>query len=177
MDKQKYRIIIAAVVVVFFYLLFTEVGDRWSEMIRSYREISAKEEGIFNPDDLIQRKTDLVAKKKMLTARIKKSNEGFEQSQIGIVRLIQIRAKESNVMLRVLAPLETRTVGQMIELGFTIEILGSYHKIGSYCNSLETGPMPVKIVKIEAMSQKPGSPVLSASLQAKAYIFPKNVLQ
>ncbi len=177
MDKQKYRMIIAAIALVFFYLLFTEVGDRWSEMFRSYRETSAKEEGILNPDDLTQRKMALTAKKRMLTAKIKKSNEGFEQNQIGVVRLMQTRAKENRVMLRALAPLETRTVGQMIEQGFSLEVLGAYHTIGSYCNALETGPIPIKILKFEASSQKPGSPVLNASIQAKAYVFPKSILQ
>jgi Tfp pilus assembly protein PilO len=93
------------------------------------------------------------------------------------VRLLQARAKEKNMYLRLITPLETRPVGQMIELGFTLELLGSYHRLGSYLSSLETGPIPIKIVKVEAVNQQPGSTVLAISIQGKAFILSKNVLQ
>ena len=176
-EIRKYQIGIAVIGVIFVYLLFTEVSGRWSEAHRSYREFSAKEESVFNPDELEQRTMDLRAKKRVLTTQITRANEGFEQSQIGVVRLIQARAKEKNVYLCMITPLGTHTVGQMIELGFTLELLGSYHRLGSYLSSLETGPIPIKIVKVEAVNQQPGSTVLNISIQGKAFILSKNVLQ
>ena len=175
--KRKYQIGITAIGVLFIYLLFTEVSGRWSEAYRSYREFSAKEESVLNPDELAQRTMDLRVKKRILTTQITRANEGFEQSQIGVVRLIQARAKEKNMYLRMITPLETRPVGQMIEIGFTLELLGSYHRLGSYISSLETGPIPIKIVNVEAVNQQPGSTVLTISLQGKAFILSKNVLQ
>ncbi|MGD1045717.1 MAG: hypothetical protein ABR936_10395 [Bacteroidota bacterium] len=161
----------------FIYLLFIEVAGRWSETYRSYREFSAKEESVLNPEDLARRTMDLRAKKRILTTQITRANEGFEQSQIGVVRLIQARAKEKNMYLRMITPMETRPIGQMIELGFTLELLGSYHRLGTYLSSLENGPIPIKIVKVEAMNQQPGSTVLTISIQGKAFILSKNVLQ
>jgi len=176
-EIRKYQIGIAAIGIIFIYLLFTEVAGRWSDAYRSYREFSAKQESVFNPDELARRTMDLRAKKRVLTTQITRANEGFEQSQIGVVRLIQARAKEKNVYLRMITPLETRSVGQMIELGFSLELLGSYHRLGSYLSSLETGPIPIKIVKVEAVNQQPGSTVLAISIQGKALILAKNVLQ
>jgi hypothetical protein len=176
-DKRKYQIGIAAIGLLFVYLLFTEVTGRWSAAYRSYGEFSAKEESVLNPDDLARRTMDLRAKKRILTTQIIRTNEGFEQSQIGVVRLIQARAKEKNMYLRMITPMETRPIGQMIELGFTLELLGSYHRLGSYLSSLETGPIPIKIVEVDAVNQQPGSTVLTISIQGKAFILSKNVLQ
>lgn len=176
-DIRKYQIGIAAVGILFVYLLFTEVAGRWSEAYRSYGEISAKEENVLNPDDLARRTMDLRAKKRILTTQIIRANEGFEQSQIGVVRLIQERAKEKNMYLKMITPMETRPVGQMIELGFALELLGSYNRLGTYLSSLETGPIPIKIVKVEAVNQQPGSTVLTISIQGKAFILSKNVLK
>ncbi len=176
-DIRKYQIGIAAIGLLFVYLLFTEVASRWSEAYRSYRDYSVKEESVLNPDDLARRTMDLRTKKRILTTQITRTNEGFEQSQIGVVRLLQARAKEKNMYLRLITPLESRPVGQMIELGFTLELLGSYHRLGSYLSSLETGPIPIKIVKVEAMNQQPGSTVLAISIQGKAFILSKKVLQ
>jgi Tfp pilus assembly protein PilO len=176
-DKQKYQIFILTVAVLSVYLIFTEVVDRWSEMLDSSKELSTKKESVLNPEVLSRRKIDLLAKKRILTAQMTKANEGFEQSQIGLVRLIQIKAKENNIFLRTLTPTESRTTGQMIELGFALDLLGSYHRLGSYINSLETSPIPIKIVKVEAINQQPGSTVLSVYIQGKAYILSKSILQ
>ena len=163
--------------VLFIYLLFTEVAGRWSEAYRLYGDFSAKEESVLNPDDLARCTMDLRAKKRILTTQITRANEGFEQSQIGVVRLIQVRVKERNMYIRMITPLETRPVGQMIELGFALELLGSYHRLGTFLSSLESGPIPIKIVKVEAVNQQPGSSVLAISIQGKAFILSKNVMQ
>jgi Tfp pilus assembly protein PilO len=176
-EIRKYQIGIVSIGLLFVYLLFTEVAGRWSEAYRSYKDYAAKEESVLNPEDLVRRTKDLRAKKRILTTQITRTNEGFEQSQIGVVRLLQARAKEKNMYLRLITPLETRSVGQMIELGFTLELLGSYHRLGSYLSSLETGPIPIKIVKVEAVNQQSGSTVLAISIQGKAFILSKNVLQ
>ena len=176
-EIRKYQIGIASIGLLFVYLLFTEVVGRWSEAYRSYRDYAVKEESVLNPEDLLRRTMDLRAKKRILTTQITRTNEGFEQSQIGVVRLLQARAKEKNMYLRLITPLETRPVGQMIELGFTLELLGSYHRLGSYLSSLETGPIPIKIMKVDAVNQQPGSTVLAISIQGKAFILSKNVLQ
>ncbi len=176
-DKQKYQILTAAVVLTFVYLLFTEIANRWSEAYSSYEELSVKRARVLNPEEMALHKMELLAKKRILTAQMTRANEGFEQSQIGVVRLIQTRAKGKNILLRTLTPLEARPVGQMMELGFALDLLCSYHRLGDYVNSLETGPMPIKITKVEAISQQPGSAVLSVSIQGKAYILPKSVLQ
>lgn len=136
-----------------------------------------KEESVLNPEDLAQRTTDLRVNKRLLTAQLTRANEGFEQSQIGVVRLIQTRAKEKNLYLRMITPMETRAVGQMVELGFSLELIGSYNRLGAYLTSLETGPISIKIVKVEAVNQQPGSAVLVISVQGKAFILSKNVLK
>lgn len=176
-DKQKYQIFTMVVISLFVYLIFTEVIDRWSEMLDSSKEVSTKKESVLNPEVLSRRKMDLIARKRNFTAQIIKANEGYEQNQIGIIRLIQTKAKENNVLLRTLTPMETRTTGQMIELGFALDLLGSYHRLGSYINSLETGSIPIKIVKVEATNQQPGSTVLSVYIQGQAYILSKSILQ
>jgi len=176
-DIRKYQIGIALIGILFVYLLFTEVADRWSCAFRLYDEVSEKEESVLNPEDLMQRTMDLRTKKKVLTTQVMRANEGFEQSQIGVVRLIQARAKEKNLFLRLITPMETRPIGQMVELGFILELVGSYHKLGAYLSSLETGPIPIKIMKVEAVNQRPGSAVLVIYVQGKAFILSKNVLQ
>jgi hypothetical protein len=176
-EIRKYQIGLAVVGILFVYLLFTEVAGRWSDLFRLYGDISVKEESVLNPEELNQRTTDLRVNKRLLTAQLTRANEGFEQSQIGVVRLIQKRAKEKNLYLRMIMPMETRTVGQMVELGFSLELIGSYNRLGTYLTSLETGPISIKIVKVEAVNQQPGSTVLVISVQGKAFILSKNVLQ
>jgi Tfp pilus assembly protein PilO len=176
-DIRKYQIGIAVVGILFIYLLFTEIAGRWSDAFRLYSDISVKEERVLNPDDLAQRTSDLKAKKRLLTSQLTRANEGFEQSQIGVVRLIQTRAKEKNLYLRMITPIETRTVSQMVELGFSLELVGSYNRLGAYLTSLETGPIPIKIIKVEAVNQQSGSAVLVISVQGKAYILSKNILK
>jgi Tfp pilus assembly protein PilO len=176
-DIQKYQIGLAIIGILFVYLIFTEVAGRWSDVFRLYGEVSVKEESVLNPDELNQQMTDLRVNKRLLTMQLTRANEGFEQSQIGVVRLIQTRAKEKNMFLRMITPMETRTIGQMVELGFSLELVGSYHHLGSYLTSLETGPIPIKIVKVEAVNQQPGSAVLVISVQGKAFILSKSVLK
>jgi hypothetical protein len=173
-EKKKYQILIIAALCVFAYVLLTEATDRLSGTIRDYTLLKDREKQVLNQEELIQKKSDLTVQKKVLTAQITHGNKQYEQDQVGIVKFLQVSAKEANILMSSLTPLEVKAVAQMNEHSFKAEIVGTYHKLGAFINALETGAIPVRVVKVDASAQRPGSAVITAVLEGKAFVLSKD---
>lgn len=128
---------------------------------------------VLTPEELMNKKMDLIARKRMLTAQLTQGETGYEQNQIGIVKHINTCAEKSNILLRSLTPLEAKRLGQIVEHSFKLEMNGTYHHIGQFINKLETGGIPVKITQIDIVLQNSHSQVLEATLEGKAYVLSK----
>jgi hypothetical protein len=176
-QKKKYKYLIIAVVVVSIYIFATEVISRWGETIDNYGTLSEREKNILNPDELINKKMDLIAQRRILTTKITHGKGQFEQSQIGVIKLINMCAQESNIFMRSLTPLDSKTAGQMVEHNFRLEVVGTYHGLGAFINDLETGPIPVRIISLDETSQKVGSTATVAIIDGKAFVLSKEAVK
>lgn len=172
-ETKKYKYFTIAVVIFCIYILATEVVDRWVATFKNYDILAEREKVVLTPEELINKKMDLVAKKRMLTAQLTQGKGSYEQNQIGIVKLINTCAKESNALLRSLTPLGTKTLGQIVEHNFKLEVAGTYHGIAKFVNALEAGVIPVKITGLDVILQKSTSQVLLATIEGKAFVLSK----
>jgi hypothetical protein len=175
--KQKYQTILIAVLVAFVYLLLTEVAGRWSSTIQDYGILLERQKIVLKPDELDKKKVELSVQKNLLSAKLTGGNRQYEQSQVGVVNFLDASAKGANILLCSLTPLESKTAAQMVEHGFRMEIIGTYHRLGTFINSLETGAIPIRVTKIEMTSQHPGSSIVTAMIEGKAFVLLKDEMR
>ena len=172
-EKKKYQILIAGVLLLGLYVFATEIADRWVLTFQHYKELSNAGSQVLTPEEIIQKKGELAIQKKVFTTQLTDGKGQYEQNQIGVIKLLQISAREANLFLRSLTPLDSKSNGQLIEHGFRIELVGTYHSLGIFINALETGQIPIQILKMEMTSQSLGAAAIVINVEGKAFVLPK----
>jgi Tfp pilus assembly protein PilO len=172
-EKNKYQILITGVLLLGICILKTELADRWVHTLQHYKEFSDAKSQVLSPEELDQNKKELTVQKSVLTAQLTGGKGPYEQNQIGVIKLLHISARGANLIIRSLTPLDSKSYGQLIEHGFRIELVGTYHSLGRFINALETGPIPIQIIKMDMTSQLPGAAAIVINLDGKAFVFSK----
>jgi hypothetical protein len=172
-EKKKYQILIVGILLLGIYVLVTEIADRWGITFRHYNELSDAGSQVLSPEELVQKKKELIIQKNVLTMQLTDGRGQYEQNQIGVIKLLHASAREANLFLRSLTPLDCKPYGQLIEHAFRIELVGTYHSLGTYINALETGPIPIQIFKMDMTSQSPGASAIFINIEGKAFVLSK----
>jgi len=183
----KYQLLTVLTVVMFFYLLLTEVTGRWSEIGRLHNELTQRQQTVLNPEELAEKKLRLAERKKSLTSLLTRDSGTFEQSQTGVFEFLNASARKTGVRFESLVPAETESSGEIQEIGFKLSMTSSFHRIGAFVNEVESGAMTVRLQRLdmanrtrarqEEAERTTGKSPLEASLEGVSYIYPKKNLR
>jgi hypothetical protein len=119
--KRQYQIFIAATLVVFVYLLGTEVIDRWQTSVQLYGDLAKKQQSLVDPADLVAKKMALVERKQVLTKQLAARSQVFDQTQSGLMKFLNAQARLNGFHFESLVPKELRTSGRLKESSLVID--------------------------------------------------------
>jgi hypothetical protein len=143
---QKYRLYTVFVLIGSFYILLTEAWDRWSNTLQEATSLSEKTLRVMSPEEAARRKLELQSELVTLRSLVIKCSQGFDQSEAGLVELVGESAKKDGVKIEALTPTKLEEGGGIT---LSIELLGSFHRIGGFLNNLENAPVPLKLQRLE----------------------------
>ena len=143
---QKYRVYTLIVLLGSAYVLFTEGWDRWASVVQEVNSLGEKNSRIMTPEEIARHKLELYSELVSLRASLSRSSQGFDQGEAGLVELVGESARKSGVKVEALTP--TKPEGEA-GLAVTIELLGSFHRIASFLNTIENSPLVIRLDRLE----------------------------
>jgi len=164
-QKKKYQFFISAVALLFLYIVATGVFDRWAEVFQLYDVLTVKEKSVLNPDALAEKKMNLLAERKSLGLMLTKGAAQYDQSGTGVFEYLNTNAKDAGIRFESLTPIEAQTNGQIKEIGFKLQFVAEYHRVGVFLNSMEKGVMMSCVKRIDLTSRAATSPLLQVSVE------------
>jgi Tfp pilus assembly protein PilO len=170
--KKKYSLLILTVLILFLYIIATEIPDRFSKLTQNYMDYSQKKETVLNPEKLQEKKLSLLQMKQSLTSVLTKDGRKYEQNQTGVIEYLNDCAREAGIKYESLIPTENQSAGQIKEIGFKLTMLSRYNKVGKFLNTVENGALMICIKKLEINGKEGGLTPLYVIIQGVAYIFP-----
>ena len=170
MSKERYLLLIVLASAAFIYILGTEVVTRWEESYGLYDQVCEKRKAILNPEELRARRNSLIDQNEKLSSFLTKDAKAFSQNQNGVFEFLSSNAKSTGIQFESLIPKESAPNGQSKEIVFKIDFESNYHELGQFINSIETGPFPVSIMKMEIASSAPKRQKVHVSTEGRAYL-------
>jgi Tfp pilus assembly protein PilO len=171
-QKKKYQLFIALAVVLFVYVVATEVADRIGKTFRLYAALEAKEQSMLKPEALAEKRVNLISRKRALTLIVTKGAGTYEQNETGVFEYLNASAKKTDVRFESLVPIDAQTNGQIKEVGFKLNFSTQYHHAGAFLNTVETGAMLVRMRQIEIALHSVSSSTVEVNAEGIAYIVP-----
>jgi Tfp pilus assembly protein PilO len=167
---RRYQVLSVCVVALFLYLLQGEAFDRWDGAIRLYKEVEAREKD--DATTLAVRKKSLIAREDSLRSLIAGKSNQYDQSETGVLEFLNASARDNGLAFQSLTPLFPPKKGQVREVVFTIHLLTGFHSVARFINTIETGPLIVRIQTLQLSIAAKNSAQLGAEIGGTAYIFP-----
>lgn len=167
---RKYHLFTLLVLVLGFYLLLTEVTERWTTIWDEYTSLNDKRAKVLDPEAAHLRKQSLHEEIVTLRASLTASSGRVEQSEPGTIETIAESAKRSGIVLETLSP------GKPAEgnvMSFTAEAAGQFHGIGKFINQIENSPIAMRLEKLDL--QRESGHILKARLNLRATILSEKV--
>ena len=161
----------------FFYAFETQVISRYDDLIQRYNDWKMKRQMVLNPQQGATRKMNLLTRKNFLLANLVKDTALFEQSRTGVFEFLNATAKRSGIQFELLAPLEAQLGGGTESMSFKVNFHGRYHRVASFINGIESGPISVRLRKIEMISQSASSSLLQVNIEGTSYLLPRKYLR
>lgn len=168
---RRYRLLSIVVSLLFLYLLFTEVYDRYSNTWTLYQAVREKETTVLDPSFLGHRKEILSAERDSLSSRIQRERSAYLQNEVGVIQCISDNARRNQVTIESLNPGNEHQTGQFQELDFSVCIRGKFTQTGLFTSGLENATIPFDITKIQMVSNPIGEGNLQYISEAKAYLY------
>lgn len=159
----------------FIYVLSTEVAGRWEETFGLYDQVREKKKEMLNPDELKAKKSSLIDQNERLSSVLTKGVRTYNQNENGVFEYLNSNAKSNSVVFESLIPKESVNSAQSREFAFKVDFQASYHQLGRFVNAIETGSVPVNIVKMEIVTDPSKPSKLHVSSEGKAYLIAASV--
>ncbi len=167
--KKKYQLIIAGMLLFFFYLLSTEITDRWKQSWDSYQDWQSKNEVTPDANTLHQQKMGYEARSMLLKVQLGQ-NSPEKIDQFTFLKSLHATAKASGVQIQALLPSEIKSKDTVASLALKVEILAHYHDIGRFVNILETAGIPFAVTKLEMTAGQASNSMLEALIEGNVLL-------
>lgn len=172
-EKKKYQLGIAACLLMFLYVSSSEVYDRWAEVSFAWADLTERENTIRSPEELSEQHLILTSTKKLLMAQATKGAGKYDQNEAGVFDYLSGHARDHKFRYSSLEPTDTKTAGEMQDLGFKVSFATDYVTLGKWLNDIESGGIAVKITKLDVVTENVLSQKLKIDVQGRAYFFPR----
>ncbi len=167
--KKKYQFIIAGMLLFFFYLLATEITDRWQQSLEYYQDWRSKNEVTPDANTLHQQKTGYEAELTLLKKDLGQDHSG-KIDQFAFLKSLHITARTSGVRIQALSPSEIQSKDTVTSMALKVDVLAHYHDLGRFVNALETGRIPLAVIKLEMSSVQASNAMLEASIEGNVLL-------
>lgn len=168
--KKRYSAYLFIAGLVFLYLFSTEVIDRWQQVYQLFAEVKNKESSLLSPAELQEKEMLFSAEEKRLLTQLKKGSKKYEQSGIGVYRMLNTNARAEQIAIESFLPSGGKTVGEMEEFRFKLLLHAHFHQVGAYLSVMENDALPVSVQKMDISSESPRQGVLKVALDGNAYL-------
>lgn len=176
-DKRKYLLICVVAVVLFLYVLCTEVADRWSDAIKLYSDLRKGRAAALTPDQLVQKRNELIRRKNILAARTTRELGEYWESVPGFLEFLNRCAKGDNIRIESVVPSQSHADDQVEELKFKIDFTSDFHRAASFLNAVENGAIPVQIKSIGMILESAASSTLQLNAEGIAKVVSQHDLK
>lgn len=167
--KHKYNVLFFAVIVLFGYVLATDVWERTVESYAMSVELKRKGQTLLEPEQMVERKVMLL-RRRMQLAHLLSNNIGtYTQSQTGVFEFLTTSAQHLGVSLESLIPLAAESRG-LREVGFKLRVRSDFHKAARFVNTIENGPFGISLRKLDISSENQRRPLVVAAIEGVAFI-------
>ncbi len=167
---KKYQTYMLIAALAFLYLFSTEVVDRWQQAYQLFAEARSKENSLLSPADLQEKEMLLSAEEKNLLAQLKNGSKKYEQSGIGVYRMLNTNAKSEQIAIESFLPAGEKTVGEMEEFRFALSFHAHFHQLGAFLSADENDALPVSFQKVDIVSESARQGLLKIDLAGDVYI-------
>jgi hypothetical protein len=153
--KRRYQWMSVGVVIVFIYILGTEVWDRASALVQLSSEVGSRAGLAVAPESLQAREHFLIGERNRLVRLWNQSgtNDPVPGSESAFYAYIERLAAEQSVEILSVEPLEgPKTSTHVKEVRFKVQGKAEYHHLGRFLWRLESGGRAT--VRIETVSIK-----------------------
>jgi hypothetical protein len=162
---RKYQLLLAGTVVLFFWLLSTEVAERYIELWKTYTELEMKEGTASEPEALAAERSQLLVRQKWMKDLLRAQTGAFEQSRTGTLEFINVSATQATVRLESLVPMKVETRAHEQIMGFRLTCSGPVHRIGVFINQLEEGPFSLHLSKLDLSREGVPAPSVKGTIE------------
>ena len=167
-QTNKYILFSVLTVLIFTYLLFTEVYGRMEESVSQYNQVTSKEKTLLTPEEFALRNRELQIEKQELTSWAKKNYFAMQQNQWGLFEYLNSNAKRNRVVVQSVNPQESKSSGSAKIIPFTLNFTAKYHDAVKFMNNIEMGTIPIIITKSTLQSEIIGHSTLTVSIEGQA---------
>lgn len=172
--KRKYHLYSLGVVVAGLFLIVTEVSDRWLALGEDYQMLKDKQSKVMDPASAQMRKKELLAELAGLQEDLKRNAGNTEQSETGLLELIDNCAKANGIRVEAIAPQRSGTGSDSTTAHFSLEASGAYHRLATFLNALETGPIAVRVTGMDLTESQERGKALTLRIDASATFVREN---
>lgn len=169
--KRPYLVLTGLAVFLFFYLILTEVANRYLATWNLYLGLAQKKSMVMTPAELDREKGQLAAERDSLLSRILALQQSYQENEVGVVECVTDKSKLSRIILRSFSPGKTRSLGQFREFMFHLSVQGRFDRIGLFINALESSTIRFNLTKARLDSNPIGQSHLSVEIDAKAFLY------
>jgi hypothetical protein len=171
--KRKYLTLSSIAALLFVYLFFAEVADRWTAMLQLYQSTLTLEQEIRSPEDLTFEKSELLLRKKSLLASATAASKTYNQTQTGMIEFLNQCAKQAGVRFESLTPLSSVSRGELSQLTCSLVFKDDFVSAGRLMAAVEAGAISCDLTKVHCKTLEPKRGNLEVTVEGTAYIFPK----
>lgn len=172
-EKKKYQLGIVACMLMFLYVLSGEVYDRWAQVSFAWDDLAERENTIRSPEELSEQHLILTSTKKLLMAKATLGSGKYDQTEAGVFDYLSGHARDHKFRYASLEPTDSKTAGEMQDLGFKVSFTTDYVTLGKWLNEIESGGIAVKVTKLDVLTENVLSQKLKIDVQGRAYFFPR----
>jgi Tfp pilus assembly protein PilO len=83
----------------------------------------------------------------------------------------------NDIRVASVVPLEPVSSHQIKDIGFKVNFSAPFHRIGTFVNALENGPLTIRMRRLELGVQSRGSSMLNVNAEGTAYILPQKYFE
>jgi hypothetical protein len=172
-QKRKYGVLTASALLLFAYVLATEVSDRLLALLDLNQLVQQQESEIKPPEVLFSQKAELLSRKRLLLASATQGERSYEHSQTGVIEYLNHCAKTAGVRFITLTPVSSTPQGELTEITFSLSLEDEFISVGKLIRNIERGPLSCAITKLHIRILKPRNNKLNVSVEGRAHIFPR----
>ncbi len=169
--QNKYILYLLGIGGLAFYVLTTEIWDRYSDLFTLYGEYGFVKSQLNDIGNYDLRKYELLQLKKTYTTEISKMYKSKAQNNNDFFDYTTKLSKKNSIAITSAIPLTNKSFGYFNELSYKLTLRGRFVNMGRLFSDLENGNIPILLSKVGLKKAEQSKSDLVSTVELKAYIY------